>query len=411
MIKEINEVVMVSGCRTAVGKFGGGLKSVSLNELSKITAKEAINRAGIDPKSIDEIVMGCGTPASNGNLPARVVGLGVGMEVRSGATNVIQNCASGMRAIDIAAMKLALGQTQIALVVGTESMSTAPYYIPGSAMRWGTKMGDTKNLDALYTDGMHCPCTDMLMGMTAENIAELYGITRKECDTYALMSHARVIKAVDSGRFKPEIVPVEIKSRKGIQVFDTDEHPLRDTNLEKMAKLSPVFKKGGIVTAANASGMNDASAAVVLMTKKKAEELGIKPLLKLISSVTEGVAPEVMGLGPAVAIPKALKEAGLNYNDVDYWEINEAFASQVIGCARMIKEQNGIDMNFGTLESPGNINNNGSGIGLGHPIGATGIRLLITLYHELKEMGKNIGGTSMCVATGPGMASIWTRDI
>jgi acetyl-CoA acetyltransferases len=411
MKNECNEVVMISCARTPVGKYGGTMKDLTLNEMAGIAAAEAIKRAGIDPKQIDEIVQGSGTAAGNGNLPARIVGLALGMDEASGATNVIQNCASGMRAVDVAAMKLAMGQTQIALVVGAEHQSSAPYYIQGKDMRWGTKMGETKCLDSLFTDGMFDQTMKMIMGFTAENVAEKYQITREECDEYALMSHVRAVRAVDSGRFDPEIVPVEIKTRKGVQIFDKDEHPLRDTNLEKMAKLPPMFKKGGVTTAANASGMNDAAAAVILMTKKKAAELGIKPLMKLISICTKGVAPEIMGVGPAVVIPKALEEAGLKYSDVDYWEQNEAFAAQIIGVKRMIKETHGIEMDFGTIEKNGNINNNGSGIGLGHPIGATGIRLMMTLYYELEKLGKAIGGTAMCVGGGPAMASIWTRDI
>jgi acetyl-CoA C-acetyltransferase len=411
MKNEANEVVMVSCARTPVGKFGGSMKDLTLNGIAAIAASEAIKRAGIDPKQIDEIVQGTGTHACNGNLPARILGMALGMTVESGATNVVQNCASGMRAIDVAAMKLALGQTQIALVVGAEHQSSAPYYMPGAGMRWGHKMGETKALDSLFQDGMFDQTAKMLMGYTAENVAEMYNITREECDEYALMSHARAVKAVDSGRFDVEIIPVEIKKGRGTELYSKDEHPLRDTSLEKMAKLPPVFKKGGVVTAANASGMNDCAGAIVLMTKKKAAELGIKPMLRLLSSVTQGVAPEIMGLGPAVAIPKALAEAGLKYSDVNYWEINEAFAAQVIGCARMLKVNNGIEMDFGTIEKNGNINNNGSGIGLGHPIGATGVRMTITLAYELEKLGETIGGTSMCVGGGPAMANIWTRDI
>jgi acetyl-CoA C-acetyltransferase len=272
-------------------------------------------------------------------------------------------------------------------------------------------MNDTKCIDPLQNDGMYCQLAPGAMGLTAENIAELYGITREECDELALISHRRVARATDEGRFKSQIVPVPIKTRKGIAMYDTDEHFLRDTNLEKMAKLPPVFKKGGIVTAANSSGINDASCAVVLMTKKKAEELGVKPLMKCLSVVTEGVEPRIMGLGPAVAIPKALNDVGWKYEDVDYWEINEAFAAQIIGCFRKIKDDYGIEMNYGTLEQDGNINNNGSGIGLGHPVGQTGLRLVIALYYELERLGKTTGGASLCVGGGAAMASLWTRDI
>lgn len=409
MKNECNEVVMVSACRTAIGKFGGTLKGMKAVELAKITASEAIRRAGIEPKQVDELVMGMTMGHGNGSLPPRIVAMQIGMDPRSGASMVSQNCAASMRALDIAIMKLAMGQTQIAVVSGTETQSNVPYILPH--MRWGGRLNDTTCIDPLQHDGMVCSLAGMHMGGTAEVVAERYGITREECDELAFISHRRAVRAIDEGRFKREIVPVEIKSRKGSVMYETDEHPLRDTNLEKMAKLPPVFKKGGIVTAANSSGLNDASAAAVLMTRKKAEELGIKPLMKCLSIVTEGVEPEVMGLGPAVAMPKALAEAGVSYGDIDYWEINEAFASQVIGVMRMMKETQGIDMDFGTFEKNGNINNNGSGIGLGHPVGQTGLRLVVSLYYELERLGKTTGGASLCAGGGAGMASIWTRDV
>lgn len=409
MRNEGNEVVLVSACRTGIGKYGGTLKDVKPLELMKLTATEAINRAGIEPKMVDELVLGMAMTAGQGSSPPRICALEIGMDPRSSASTVNQNCASSMRALDIAVMKLAMGQTQIAVVSGTECQSSVPYLLPN--MRWGARLNDTKCLDPLQIDGMFDSIVQAPMGFTAETVAEMYGITRQECDELALISHSRVARATDEGRFKSQIVPVEIKTRKGTQIFDTDENFLRDTNLEKLAKLPSIFKKGGVVTAGNASSLNDASSAVVLMTKKKADELGLKPLMKCINVVTEGVRPEVMGLGPAVAIPKALKEAGMKYSEVDYWEINEAFASQIIGCFRKMKEDHGIDMDFGTLERDGNINNNGSGIGLGHPVGQTGLRLVISLYYELERLGKTTGGASLCVGGGASMATLWTRDI
>jgi acetyl-CoA C-acetyltransferase len=409
MKNECNEVVMVSGCRTAIGKFGGAMKGIKAVKLAKLTATEALRRAEVDPQQVGELVMGMTMGHGNGSLPPRIVAMQIGMHPRSGATMVSQNCAASMRALDIAIMKLAMGQTQIALVSGTETQSNVPYILPN--MRWGGRLNDTTCIDPLQHDGMVCTLASMHMGGTAEVVAERYGITREECDELALTSHRRAVRAIDEGRFKREIVPVEIKTRKGSAFYETDEHPLRDTNLELMAKLPPVFKKGGIVTAANSSGLNDGSAAAVLMTGKKAAELGLKPLMKCLSIVTEGVEPEVMGVGPALAIPKALNEAGLSYGDIDYWEINEAFASQVIGVMRMMKETQGIEMNFGTFEQDGNINNNGSGIGLGHPVGQTGLRLVVSLYYELERLGKTTGGASLCAGGGAGMASIWTRDV
>lgn len=406
---ELNEVVMVSACRTPIGAYGGSLQSVRANELTKIAATEAIARAGIDPKQVDEIVSGMCLHHGNGSLPPRIVAMQIGMDPRSGGSMVSQNCASGMRALEIAAMKLMLGKTDIALVTGTESMSNIPYISQNT--RWGARMGDVKLQDPMLSDGLVCQLAGSHMGGTAENIAEQYGITREECDELALLSHTRAVRAVDEGRFKREIVPVLVKKGKKEFLFENDEHPIRGASLEKMSKLPPAFKKGGVVTAANASGINDCSAAAVLMTKKKAEELGIKPLMKLINVCGEGVDARVMGLGPAVAIPKCLKEAGMKYEDVEYWEINEAFAAQVIGVGKMIKEVAGIDLNIGTIEQDGNINTNGSGIGLGHPVGATALRIVVSLYYELERIGKTVGGASLCVGGGSAMASLWTRDI
>ncbi|MEN6389491.1 MAG: thiolase family protein [Syntrophomonas sp.] len=405
----INEVVMVSACRTAIGDYGGSLAGIKANELTKIVAAEAIKRAGITPDMVDELVGGMCLHAGNGSLPPRIVAMQIGMAHRSAASMVSQNCASGMRALDIAAMKLMLGQNEIALVTGTESMSNIPYILP--AMRFGARLGDTKCKDAMLADGLVCELAGSHMGVTAENVAERYGITREQCDELALISHLRGLRANDEGRFAREIVPVVMKSKKGEVVFDKDEHPIKGVSLEKMAKLPPAFKKGGVVTAANASGLNDASAAAVLMTKKKAEELGLKPLMKLITVGYEGVDPFVMGLGPAVAIPKALKQAGMTYDQVDYWEINEAFAAQVVGVKKMLKEESGIEVNSGDVNSDGNVNSNGSGIGLGHPVGCTALRIVVSLYYELERLGKTVGGASLCVGGGPAMASLWTRDI
>jgi acetyl-CoA C-acetyltransferase len=406
----INEVVMVSACRTPIGDYGGTLQGVRANDLSNIVIAEALKRAGVDASTVDELVLGMCLHHGNGSCPARIVAIESGLPDRSAAMMVNQNCASAMRAVDIAAGNLMLGKTDIAVVVGTESMSNIPYLAQNA--RWGYRMGDGKLQDAMLTDGLVCKLAGGVhMGVTAENIAERYGIQREECDQLALMSHTRAVAANEEGRFKREIVPVTVKKGKKEIVFEADEHPIRGASMEAMARLSPAFKKGGVVTAANASGLNDASAAAVFMTKKKAEELGIKPLMKLISICSEGVDAKVMGLGPAVAIPKALKLAGMNYDQIDYWEINEAFAAQVIGVGKMIKEEAGIELNMGSLDKVGNINNNGSGIGLGHPVGCTGLRIIVSLYYEMERLGVTNGGASLCVGGGAAMASLWTRDI
>ncbi len=399
----INEIVMVSACRTPIGDFLGSLKSVRANELSVITATEAIRRAGLDSKMIDEIVMGMCLHHGNGSLPPRQVAMAIGMDPRSGSTMLSQNCASGMRAVEVAAYSLALGKTEIALVVGTESMSNIPYILQQG--RSGFRMGDSKAQDAMLSDGLICALAGGHMGLTAEIVAEKYGITRAECDELAVLSHKRAAQAIAEGRFKREIVPVNIKTKKGSISFENDEHPINGASLETMSKLPPAFKKDGVVTAANASGINDGSAAAIFMTKQKAEELGIKPLMKLINVCTEGVEAKVMGLGPAVAIPKCLKQAEMAYDDVEYWEINEAFAAQFIGVERMIQEDFGLKID---LEKT---NHNGSGIALGHPVGCTALRIIVSLYYEMERLSLTVGGASLCVGGGPAMASLWTRDI
>jgi len=404
------EVVMVSACRTPIGDYGGSLKSMRAVDISKIAAAEAVKRAGLQASQVDELVMGMGLMQGNGSLPSRIVAMGIGMEHSSAACTVQQNCASAMRATDIAAANLMLGRTEIALVVGTESMSTVPYLVQNA--RWGYRMGDGKIQDAMLSDGLVCSLAGSHMGGTADNIARKYGISREEADKVALISHTRAIRAIDEGRFKREIVPVEIPGKKGkVTIYDTDEHPIRGANMEAMGKLPTAFSKDGVTTAANASGLNDASAAAVLMTKRKADELGLKPLMKLIGICSAGVDPYYMGLGPSKAIPKVLKQAGMKYGDVDYWEVNEAFAAQVIGVKMLMKEEQGIDMNMGTVEQDGNINNNGSGIALGHPVGCTGLRIQVSLYYEMERIGATVGGASLCVGGGPAMACLWTRDI
>jgi len=402
-MKEIQDVVIVSACRTPIARFQGSLKDVQALDLAITVAKEAINRAGIAADTIDEIVMGEVYPHMQGSLPARQVGMAVGLPVRSNACNVNQNCASGMRALDIAINHIQLGKTDIGLVVGVESMTNAPYMLPKARM--GYRMGPGSVEDAMIHDGLFDRLVPGHMGLTAENIAEKYGITREECDELALLSHQRATRATQDGTFQREIVPVELKSRKGVKLYEKDEHMIPDANIEAMSKLPAAFKKGGVVTAANASGVNDAAAAVIVMSKAKALELGLKPLMKLINICAEGVAPELMGLGPAVAIPKCLKEAGMKYEDVEYWEINEAFASQFIGVGKMLKEDFGIEMDLSK------VNVNGSGIGLGHPVGCTALRIIVSLYYELEKQGKTIGGASLCVGGGPALCSLWTRDI
>lgn len=399
----MNDVVVVSACRTAIGKFMGSLKDISAKDLAITVGKAAIERAGITADVVDEIVMGEVYPHGMGSLPSRQVAMALGLPVRSNACNINQNCASGMRALEIACNNIQLGKTEIGLVIGTESMTNAPYLLLKARM--GYRMNAGKIEDAMIHDGLFDSMVPGHMGITAENVAEMYGITRQECDELALMSHQRATRAVQEGIFRREVVPVELKSKKGVALYETDEHMILDASLESMAKLPAAFKKDGVVTAANASGINDAAAAVIVMSKSKAAELGLKPLMKLVSFAAEGVDPKVMGLGPAVAIPRALNLAGLKFDDIEYWEINEAFAAQFLGVGRMLKQDFGMDLSMDKC------NHNGSGIALGHPVGCTALRIVVSLYYEMERLGLTLGGASLCVGGGPALASLWTRDI
>jgi len=271
--------------------------------------------------------------------------------------------------------------------------------------RQGYKMGPGTVEDHMYHDALVDELVPGHVGLTAENIGVKYNISREECDELAVLSHARAVTAIDEGRFKREIIPIKIKSRKGPTFFDTDEHVDRDATLKGMSELRPAFKENGVVTIGNVSGICDGAAAAVIMSKKKAKELGIRPLMKLINICTEGVAPEIMGLGPAVAIPKCLSQAGIKFDDIEYWEVNEAFAVQILGVKRMLEEDYNIKL---AIEKH---NHNGSGISLGHPVGCTGLRLIVTLYYEMERLGLTTGGASLCVGGGPAMASLWTRDM
>jgi acetyl-CoA C-acetyltransferase len=399
----LHDVVLVSACRTAIGDFMGGLKDIPARDLAITAGKGAIERAGINADIVDEICMGQLYTAMQGSLPARQVGMRIGLPHRSSAVSVNQNCTSAMRALEIASHNIMLGKTDIALIVGVESMTNAPYLIPKARMGYRMNAGTIE--DHMIHDGLYDELVPGHMGLTAENVAERYGITRRECDELALISHTRAVLAGDEGRFKREIVPIEIKTKKDVKRFDADEHPMRGASMEKLSQLSPVFKKDGAVTAGNASGINDGASAAAIMSKTKAAEIGVKPLLKLINICNEGVDPKFMGLGPAVAIPKCLAQAGMKFEDIEYWELHEAFAAQWLGVDRMLKKD------FGIKVSLDKVNHNGSGIALGHPVGSTGLRIIVTLYYEMERLGLTVGGASLCVGGGPAMASLWTRNI
>jgi len=389
----MREVVIVSGARTAIGDYMGSLATVTPVQLGVLALNGALEKARLDKNLIQEVVAGqCNQAGAPGNI-ARHIAMGSGLPVESFACTVHQQCASSMRGAELVSQDIMLGKIDAGAVVGVESMSNAPYLLMGA--RKGYRLGDGEKIqDSLMVGGLVDALLGYHMGVTADNIADKYSISRQEQDEWALMSHQRAVKAIEKGCFKNEIVPVEIKTRKGTVVFDTDEHPRADTTLEKLAGLRPAFKKDGTVTAGNASGLNDAGSCLILMAAEKAQALGIEPIARVVASAPGSVEPEIMGMGVVPAVHNALKFAGMKLEDVDYFEFNEAFAAQVIGCNRELK----LDVE--------KINAVGSGISLGHPVGATGARLIITMINELKRQGKKFGCASLCASGGPAHAFI-----
>lgn len=386
------EVVIVSAVRTPIGNFLGAFKDVPAVDLGKVAAQECLKRAGISADQVEDVTAGMVYQAGVKGNPARQVQLGIGIPETAPAVTVEQQCGSAMRAFEIAVQQILLGKSNISLAVGMESMSKAPYLMLNC--RQGLRMGDGVIVDSLTYDALHDAFYNYHMGVTAENLAEKYQITREEQDDLAYLSHKRAVKAIQEGILKQEIVPVEIQTKKGTVIIDTDEHPRFDISREGLAKLRPAFKKDGTVTAGNASGINDGAAAVLLMSKEKAEELGIKPIAKVLATASYGVAPEIMGIGPAYAIPKALSYAGLNLSEIDYFEINEAFAAQFLAVNRVLN----LDME--------KVNALGSGIAFGHPVGCTGIRIIVTLLYEMERRKSRYGVASLCVGGGPAMATV-----
>ena len=391
----MRDVVVVSAMRTPIGGFLGSLKSLTAVELAEISVKSAIDKAGLSVKDIQDVVGGVVYKSGLKGNPARQVQLNLGIPVEASATTVDQQCASGMRAFEIAVQQIQLGKSEISVAFGTESMSNVPYMLLNS--RNGSKIGDQKLVDGLTHDALIDAFEGYHMGVTAENLAEQYNIDRDEQDKLALLSHNRAVDAINEGSFVDEIVPVSIRTKRGEIMVSEDENPRSNIAIESLSKLKPIFKKDGTVTAGNASSINDGAAALVLMSAERAEQMGIKPLAKVVATGSYGVEPKVMGIGPAYVIPKVLDEAGLNINDIGYFEINEAFAAQFIACNRILR----IPMN--------KVNVKGSGISLGHPVGATGVRIIVTLLHELKNSDEQYGLASLCVGGGPAMASIFER--
>ena len=389
----MREVVIVSAVRTAIGKFGGSLTPLSAPQMGAIVIKEALNRAGVKPELVDEVIMGNVLQAGLGQNPARQAAIFAGMPVEVPAFTVNQVCGSGLKCVELAAQSILAGDNDIVVAGGMESMSNAPFTVPGKA-RWGLKMGDQKMIDVMIRDGLWDAFNDYHMGITSENVAEKFGVTREDQDEVAARSQARAIEAIKSGAFKEEIVPVTIKTKKGEKVFDTDEFPREGTTMEVLAKLRPAFKKGGTVTAGNASGLNDGAAALVLMTAEKAAELGLKPMAKIVSYASAGVDPAIMGIGPIPASRKALAKAGLEVKDLDLVEANEAFAAQTVEVGRELQ----LDWD--------KTNVNGGAIALGHPIGASGARILVTLLYALKHRNKKLGLATLCIGGGMGTATV-----
>lgn len=392
----MREVVIVGAARTPIGSFGGSLSKLSAIDLGVVAAKEAIKRAGIKEDMIDEVIVGNILSAGLGQNPARQVALGAGLKETTPAMTINKVCGSGLRAVSMAAQFIMLGDADVILAGGTESMSNAPYLIP--RVRWGLKMGHGELIDTMIHDGLTDIFNNYHMGITAENIAEKWNISREEQDEFALKSQLKAEKAQKEGKFKDEIVPVEVPQRKGDPIIvDTDEYPRHGTTIEKLAKLKPAFKKDGTVTAGNASGINDGAAMLVVMAKEKADELGIKPLVTIKSYASAALDPKIMGYGPVPATKKALERAGLKVEDLDLIEANEAFAVQSIAVMKDL----GLD--------PEKVNVNGGAIALGHPIGASGARILVTLIYEMIRRESKYGLATLCIGGGQGTAIIVER--
>jgi acetyl-CoA C-acetyltransferase len=391
----MQEVVIVSAVRTAIGDFLGSLKDKNSVELGALVLKTAMERVNLDPKLVEEVV--CGNPDMAGakSNPGRQVAIHGGCSWETVACTVNQQCVSSLRASEIMYQEILLGKVDVGAAVGCASMSSIPYLVMGA--RTGFKMGPQNLVDGMYNDGMIDAFYNVLMGVTAENIAEMYNISREEQDEFALMSHKRACDSINNKTQASELVPVELKTRKGVTYFDTDEHPRQGLTMEDLAKLKPVFKKDGTVTAGNSSGINDGAAAMVMMSADKAKELGIKPLARIVATGSAAVDAKIMGMGVVPSVKKALKFANLPLEAIDYWEINEAFAAQIIGCNRELK----IPLD--------KMNAQGGGISLGHPVGMTGARLIVSCIHEMIRRGVQYGGASLCGGGGPSTSIIIER--
>lgn len=385
---------MIEGARTPLAAFCGSFRDISATDLGAIAAKEAIAKAKIQPEEIDQVVFGNVQQSSrDAHILARHVGLKAGVPIPVPALTINRLCGSGLEAILTASRYILTGEANVALAGGAENMSQVPHVIRG--MRWGQPLGAAQMEDWLW-DGLYDTVGDCTMAMTAENLAKKYELTREEIDRHALMSHERALAAIEKGYFREEIVPVEVADKKGTKVINTDEHP-RKTSMEQLGKLKARFVEGGVVTPGNASGMNDAGAAVVIASAKYAEQRGLKPLARLVSWDVVGVEPKYMGIGPVPAIQRALEKADMKLADLDLIEINEAFSAQYLACQKEL----GFDPEIGNV--------NGGAVGLGHPLAVSGTRITLTLLYELARRGKKYGASAVCIGGGQGIAAIWER--
>lgn len=392
----MQDVVIVSAVRTPIGSFGGVFKNISAVNLGVVALKEAMNRISLNPNEVDEVILGNVLQAGLGQNVARQIAINAGIPDVVPSFTVNKVCGSGLKTVQLAAQAIASGEADVVVAGGAESMSLSPYVIPHA--RFGLKMGNAQMIDTMICDGLTDAFNHYHMGITAENVAEKYGISRQAQDELALTSQQKASLALQTGRFKDEIVPVSIPNKKGeATVVDTDEYPKASTTLEKLASLRAAFKKEGTVTAGNASGINDGAAILILMSRNKAEKLGLEPLAKITSSASAGVAPDIMGVGPIPATERALQKAGMTVDNIDLFEANEAFAAQALAVCN-------------TLKLPAEkVNVNGGAIALGHPIGASGARILISLIYEMKKRNAKHGLATLCIGGGQGIAMIVSR--
>jgi len=392
----MNNIVIASAVRTAGGQFGGAFKKVSAVELGALVLQEAVQRAGIEPKHVDEVVFGTGWQAGLGPNIGRLATVKGGLPHEVPAFTVNKRCGSSLRAVSLAAQMIKAGDVEVVLAGGAENTSQVPYIAGGA--RWGNRMGDGKLVDVMHQDGFMCPLAGHLMGMTAETLVEKYSISREEQDAFAAESQDKAVTAVKEGKFKEEILPVEVPAGKGkTEIFDTEEIPREGVTAEKLSKLRPVFKKDGTVTAGNSCALCDAASAVLVMKEEKASEFGVKPLARIVSYAHVGVDPAIMGIGPVPAVSKALTQAGLDLKDIDIIELNEAFAAQILAVEKELKWDRS------------RVNVHGGAIALGHPVGATGAKILTTLIYALKSRDKNMGLVSLCIGGGQGVAIVIER--